>query len=60
MHKEELNVCVRLVRGGRTGEKLSWNEGGGEGEGGLWENFYYHTCTHFKHLRYFMQHFSSL
>ena len=54
MHKEELNVYVRLVRGGRTGEKLSWNEGGGEGEGGLWENFYYHTCTHFKHLRYFM------
>ena len=28
---------------------------GGEGEGGIeGKNFYYHTCTHFKHFRDFM------
>ena len=38
--------------------KLSWNEGeegGGEGGGSTeGKNFYYHTCTHFKHFRDFM------
>ena len=43
------------MREDATGEKLSWNEGGGGGGGSTeGKNFYYHTCTHFKHFRDFM------
>ena len=46
-------VCVELRGEGGRECKLSWNEdgGGGSTEG---RNFYYHTCTHFKHFRDFM------
>ena len=57
-HKEELNVCVRWVRG-EGGQEWNWvgmKEGGGRVD---WGKNFYHKCTHFKHFRDFMYHFSS-